>query len=413
MYWDLLESLIRRFEAVASSKQLRPPATSEQIDELEARLGFALPASLVDAWREHDGTCDPDEASSDVGLAPWRLVPELLSIDAMATSRARILEHWGPDLEDVRFLVPIQGEHPAELQYLCVDAKSGAVVAIDFEDSSSDVVAASLLDWFRHRAEEAAADNGFRFDQGRAECIEPELLQVRRLDEGGVQVGPEVVQWPSLASLDEWHEGEPCASLSAPPSSSSDAPALAVGDIVRCEVARVPAIVLGFTIVEPVSVRLQKVDEALAGWREVGFQLPPLTPQDLLALPWEAEAAAACFVARSGPVLKEPWGPPILGDTLAKLNAKLMAWGVPRVAIDRDAVLDEALRAARAEPVAGTLFLQIQRIVFARINAELTRWHDPRSFIPLEGAPPPLDGAWILADASQAHALKRLLRHPG
>lgn len=390
MYWSPLERLFSRFQPLEILRQLRPAATERQVSELERQLGFKVPASLADAWREHDGTA-----------AEGPLI-EFISTDAVLAERPLMLAWWKNlgGAGDGASLVPFA--KPFDLSFLCVDAsmtRTDEVWELDIENQYATIVAPSLASWFRSYAEKLAVENGFRFfGEDLVYADSPDLVQILKCDDEECYARPAIdAPCPGIrlirgiTDFDRWTF-------------------LGPGDILRCEVARVPRIATRATFVVSAQMRIVALEAALVRWREAGFELPAVTAQMLLRLPWnDSDGAAALLFAEHAPVIRAKWAPVILRDSIAKLQEKLAEWRLPATSLDAGALIKDAETRRRAVDGKDTLYDLIAERAFARVNTSLMHTEDHRRFVRMERPESKLDQVWVLVTPSQEHGLRRYL----
>lgn len=156
--WHRLEAWLRRNQPELDF-ELNPPATDEQLNEVEATIGAKLPAEVREFYKVHNGQ-NPDAIgilygsnfmSLEQAVDDWRVWKELLdagTFNGMQGAPARGIRNdwwnplWFPFVTDYN-------SNPA-----CVDldpAPSGAygqIIQMDHETPDRGVPIASIVLWF-------------------------------------------------------------------------------------------------------------------------------------------------------------------------------------------------------------------------------------------------------------------------
>ena len=135
---------------------LREPLDDAGLAKLEAAAGHALPSSLVETYRAHDGAMGEHPTILGALRVPraalWARHMSWLSADRCVGSlrfMRELAEPWPPAL------LPIADDDAGNL--IVVDLVSGAVSAWDHEDKATTLLAADLTTWMTQLADDMEA----------------------------------------------------------------------------------------------------------------------------------------------------------------------------------------------------------------------------------------------------------------
>ncbi len=384
--WTPLVETLQSAGVQNLQERLFDGASEKQIAELEAELGFGVPDDLRLALIQHNGFAE------ELLPTTW-----ILTVDEIVSVYQEVLACLGPlDITEVgtKFVPFAWNEQPP---YFCVDASeedNGRVFMID--EGEIEVLAPSLREWIAQQAASLANEKQFCFSKQGAHYTEG-----RR-----------------IARIDSWdgNTGEcrgelgPSADLRSDFAIFEGGYVPQVGDIVDCTLCELEGdtTVANARLIEPADIRLESLRRELHLWQLAGFSVSSVTTDELWTIPfreeWNPTEAASVILASSAPVFNQKWVPVLAQKTLENFNRWSARWDAGPFNVNLEPLIAEARKAADRKKSSSAAFMANR--VFASANDALIKKKDQRLFARIENKGHPLEGAWILAEAEQATALR-------
>lgn len=153
--WPRIDAWLRT-HAKLVGRQLRPPASDEQIATAERAIGHPLPASLRDAYRAHDGARGEHPAV----FAALRAAEAVQWVRGMAwlplagaVQELRVMQRVDPDWPASQ--LPVAADGGGNL--VLIDLVTGAVRLLDHETGELEVLAPDFTTWMTWLADDMEA----------------------------------------------------------------------------------------------------------------------------------------------------------------------------------------------------------------------------------------------------------------